>query len=379
MPSESQALSRKLNLKRVALDGLVERELLDDEAKPPGHRGDRQGGHRSAVRRLHPGQRPGGGSAPGRGTILQEMYQSYAARRHRLSRSVAQARFNARDTAIPVDFRDPKTKVFDMKVYERQVRNLSNRSTTEFREEQARELLASKVRDVVRDPIRISEAEAWDEYDRRYSTATLTYVPVKESWAARWGVDVDPGDVDAWLKDHQADFDKALEDRKKRRRAQGRSHPPHPGEAALRRDRRREGRRAREAVVGGGPHPGRRALRRGRARRVRRSGQRPDGRRRGRQDRRLRDAVQGRRQRSAARRGHRGRRRDAVRLPLHHARRSRPDRRGRRRAQEVARALHARQGQGHRDRAGDRHAASPPPCARAPRRTTPSRRPPPAT
>ena len=33
MPSKSQALSRKLNLKRVALDGLVERELLDDEAK----------------------------------------------------------------------------------------------------------------------------------------------------------------------------------------------------------------------------------------------------------------------------------------------------------------------------------------------------------
>ncbi len=81
--------------------------------------------------------------------------------------------FDDRDTAIPVDFRDPKTKLFDMKVYERQVRNLSNRSTTEFREEQGRELLAAKVRDVVRDPIRISEAEAWDEYERRYSTATL--------------------------------------------------------------------------------------------------------------------------------------------------------------------------------------------------------------
>src|SRR5208337_1346542 len=33
MPSKSQALSRKLNLKKVALDGLVERELLDDEAR----------------------------------------------------------------------------------------------------------------------------------------------------------------------------------------------------------------------------------------------------------------------------------------------------------------------------------------------------------
>ncbi len=35
----------------------------------------------------------------------------------------------------------------------------TNRSTTEFREEQGRELLASKMRDVIRDPIRVSEAE----------------------------------------------------------------------------------------------------------------------------------------------------------------------------------------------------------------------------
>src|SRR5262249_52929130 len=33
MPSRSSTLSRKLNLKRLALDGLIERELLDDEAR----------------------------------------------------------------------------------------------------------------------------------------------------------------------------------------------------------------------------------------------------------------------------------------------------------------------------------------------------------
>src|SRR5258708_38835832 len=33
MPSRSAQASRRMNLKRVALDGLVERELLDDEAK----------------------------------------------------------------------------------------------------------------------------------------------------------------------------------------------------------------------------------------------------------------------------------------------------------------------------------------------------------
>jgi peptidyl-prolyl cis-trans isomerase D len=213
MPSKSQALSRKLNLKRVALDGLIERELLDDEARRLGisvtDKEVTDQLYDGFVRVSIPAEDPRQAQ-----TILQEMYQSYQ-RAGILSGELAQQRFNARDTAIPVDFRDPKTKIFDMKVYERQVRNLSNRSTTEFREEQGRELLASKVRDVVRDPIRISEAEAWDEYDRRYSTATLTYVPVKEAWAARWAVDTSPGEVDAWLKDHQADFDKELDERKK--------------------------------------------------------------------------------------------------------------------------------------------------------------------
>ncbi len=213
MPSKSQALSRKLNLKRVALDGLVERELFDDEA----HRLGISVTDKEVTDQLYDGfvrvSIPAEDPRQAQ-TILQEMYQSYQ-RAGILTGELAQQRFNARDTAIPVDFRDPKTKLFDMKIYERQVRNLSNRSTTEFREEQARELLASKVRDVVRDPIRISEAEAWDEYDRRYSTATLTYVPVKEAWAARWAVDTSPGEVDAWLKDHQADFDKELDERKK--------------------------------------------------------------------------------------------------------------------------------------------------------------------
>jgi peptidyl-prolyl cis-trans isomerase D len=213
MPSRSQALSRKLNLKRVALDGLVERELFDDEARRLGisvtDKEVTDQLYDGYIRVSIPAEDPRQAQ-----TILQEMYQSYQ-RAGILSGELAQQRFNARDTAIPVDFRDPKTKVFDMKVYERQVRNLSNRSTTEFREEQSRELLAAKVRDVVRDPIRISDSEAWDEYDRRFSTATLTTVPVKEAWAARWAVDPTQADVDAWLKDHQADFDKELDERKK--------------------------------------------------------------------------------------------------------------------------------------------------------------------
>jgi peptidyl-prolyl cis-trans isomerase D len=90
---------------------------------------------------------------------------------------------------------------------------LSNRSTTEFREEQAREILAAKMRDIVREPIRASDAESWQEYDRRTSTASLTWILVKEGWAARWLIDAKPSELDAWAKDHQAEVEKAVQER----------------------------------------------------------------------------------------------------------------------------------------------------------------------
>jgi peptidyl-prolyl cis-trans isomerase D len=213
MPSRTQALSRRLNLKKVALDGLVERELLVDEAKRLGigvtdaEVTDQL--YAGFVRVSVPAAEPQTSR-----TILGEMFASYG-RSGLIPQDVAQAHLSNGDTAIAVDFRDPKTRTFDMKVYERQVRNLSNRSTAEFREEQSRELLAAKMRDIVRDPIRVGESEAWQAYERQYSTAIVTWIPIKESWAARWAVDTRQAAVDAWAKDHQSEVDKAIEERQK--------------------------------------------------------------------------------------------------------------------------------------------------------------------
>ncbi|HEY8089109.1 MAG TPA: peptidylprolyl isomerase [Polyangiaceae bacterium] len=209
LPSRSQAASRKTNMKKVALDGLVERELLVDEAKRLGIGiTDKELTDQlfdGYVRVSIPAADPALAQQ-----LFYQLYQSYG-----VTQDKAIPHFNSRDGAIPIDFRDPKTKIFDMKVYDRMVKNMSNLSTTEFREVQARELIAAKMRDAVRDPIRISENEAWEEYSRRYSTATLTYIPVKESWASRWTTDVTQADIDAFLKDHKAALDQALEQRKK--------------------------------------------------------------------------------------------------------------------------------------------------------------------
>jgi peptidyl-prolyl cis-trans isomerase D len=213
MPSRSSALSRKMNLRRVALDGLIERELLVDEAKRLGISAT----DAEVTDQLYSGfvrvSVPAADPAVAQ-SIVDETYHLYA-RAGLLSAEVAQAQINDRDTAIPVDFRDPKTKMFDMKAYERRVRMLSNRSTAEFRDEQARELLAAKMRDVVRAPVRVSESEAWQEYEREHGTATVTWVAVKESWAARWAVDPSSAGAKAWVQDHAADVDKAFADREK--------------------------------------------------------------------------------------------------------------------------------------------------------------------
>jgi peptidyl-prolyl cis-trans isomerase D len=209
MPTRSMAMSRRLNLKRIALDGLVERELLDDEAKRLGI------GVTDAelTDQLYAGYIRV--SVPAADTtvaqaVLGEISRGYAAA------GLLQTDVTGGDSALPIDFHDPKTKRFDIKVYERQVRNLSNRSTTEFREEQQRELLAAKMRDVIREPVRVSEGEAWAEYSRQNNSATVTWIAVKEAWAGRWVVALDaPAAVDAWIKEHQKEVDAQIEQRTK--------------------------------------------------------------------------------------------------------------------------------------------------------------------
>jgi len=98
-------------------------------------------------------------------------------------------------------FRDPKTKRFDTKVYERTVRSMTGRSPSDFREWQQRELLAARMRDLVRTPVRVSEQEGWDRYLEEKSTSALNYVHVRATYMEKYGVTATPADVEAWAKD----------------------------------------------------------------------------------------------------------------------------------------------------------------------------------
>jgi peptidyl-prolyl cis-trans isomerase D len=95
------------------------------------------------------------------------------------------------DQLIPNGYKNKDTKQFDLKVYERTVKQLVNRSPSEFREWQTRELLAAKMRDLVKAPVRVADEEVLDRYVDERSTATVSYVVVRKGWVEKYAMSPD--------------------------------------------------------------------------------------------------------------------------------------------------------------------------------------------
>src|SRR6185295_20025075 len=65
-----------------------------------------------------------------------------------------------------VPFRTTPNGAFDYDAYERQVRMMTNRGPKEFKAMQERELLAARMRDIVRSRVRIPDPEAYLLFER---------------------------------------------------------------------------------------------------------------------------------------------------------------------------------------------------------------------
>jgi len=107
-----------------------------------------------------------------------------------------------------------ENKVFDYKVYDRVVRQFTNRSPTEFKAMQREELLAARMRDLVRTRVRIGDEEAFTTYQREKSSATIRFAAFRRNWFAHHILDLSPASVDAWAKSHQEEVDRVFETRK---------------------------------------------------------------------------------------------------------------------------------------------------------------------
>lgn len=113
---------------------------------------------------------------------------------------------------LPVQSR--KTKKFDPKIYERVVRHTTNRSPREFKEMQVRETVAARMRELIEARVQVSEGEAFFQYQQARSTATAKVAQVKADWFARFVVDASDAAVDSWALSHAQEVDEAWKDAK---------------------------------------------------------------------------------------------------------------------------------------------------------------------
>lgn len=169
--------AKAMGLSRIALDGLIERELLIGEAE-----------------RL--------GLTVSEEELTESIYGGFILVSVPSDNPSLAMSLGVGDGRIYAGFKDPKTKQFDLKVYERTIKGLTGRSAQEFREWQGRELLAAKMRDLLRAPVRVADGEAFDRYVGEKSTASIGYVHVRRDYVERFAVaGVTDAQIAAWAKD----------------------------------------------------------------------------------------------------------------------------------------------------------------------------------
>ncbi|WP_437930852.1 peptidylprolyl isomerase [Sorangium sp. So ce291] len=182
---------RAMGYRRLTAEGLYERWLLNEDAK-----------------RL------------GISVSDDELTAELVAGRVRVSlpadkiRQVGYA-LNLREDLIRyLDVRNRQTKKFDSKQYERQIRNITKMSPTDFREYQRKELIAARMRDFVRARVRVGENEAFEQFSREKSTRSLSYVRFDRRFYSDLIVDTSEKAIQAWADANKEELDKTWEGRK---------------------------------------------------------------------------------------------------------------------------------------------------------------------
>lgn len=177
---------KEMGLRKIVMDGFVERELLLKEAE-----------------RL------------GVGVSEEELDEELSSGRARVSVPFHQLSWLGYSLGINEDMvrllpvKSTQTSEFDYKIYERVVRNTTNRSPKEFKEMQRREVVAQRVRDLVRSRVRVSETEAYSQWERERSKAVARVVSVSREWFGKWVVDGSDAAVDDWALKNQKQVDDA--------------------------------------------------------------------------------------------------------------------------------------------------------------------------
>jgi peptidyl-prolyl cis-trans isomerase D len=190
-PNADPTRLRSLSLHKAAAEGLVERWLLNEDA-----------------RRL--------GITVSDDDVTAEL----ASGRARVSLPADKLREYAYSLGLPDDgvrllrVKSAKTKKFDQKAYQKEIRTMTKMSPTDFRDFERDELIAARMRDLVRARVTVSEKEAHDRFVAAKSTETIEYVRLDRHFYADLAVDPSKKAIDAWAEKNTAEVDKVWESRK---------------------------------------------------------------------------------------------------------------------------------------------------------------------
>ena len=200
-PGADPRAAKQLGLHKKVLDGLVERELLYGEAKRLGI----SVSEAEVEAELFNGRAHV--SLPAQ-DVQNLSYQLGLCRRSEEGRGCEPGA----DTLVR-ELRVKRTadEPFDYALYERDVRVRSNRGPKEFKEMQQREMIAARMRDLIREPVRVSETEAFGLFEQERSTATIRSAVLSRDWFAKYVLDSSNAAVDKWASDNKALVDASWE------------------------------------------------------------------------------------------------------------------------------------------------------------------------
>jgi peptidyl-prolyl cis-trans isomerase D len=92
---------------------------------------------------------------------------------------------------------------FNVDLYKRVVRSYTGRGQKQFKDMQRREIVAARMRQLIKSRARVSEEEAFMLWERERSQATVRTVQARGEWFARYVVQLSDTEVDAWTMENK--------------------------------------------------------------------------------------------------------------------------------------------------------------------------------
>ena len=172
----------QLNYNKAAMDSLVERALLEQEAQRLGLRVTED-------------------------DVMQELIRDKVHVNVPVSMRAQSRQLGINELGFRWTQFGTKDKPFDQQIFEKVVNSTTGQTASEFIDSQQEELLAARVLELVAERVRISDAETWEQYVADKSTSTHRYVRFSPAYFGSTMVPLDQPAIEKWATEHVAEVE----------------------------------------------------------------------------------------------------------------------------------------------------------------------------